>query len=211
MGEDAAPTVRQESSPTPPAKVARRLFLFGGLAAIGAATVTLWGDGDLWTSEDDRPSGGGDPEAPSEPEFDPEATYAIEYAGTGMVLDVTDVSYENGAIIQQWYDFGTDNQRWRFESVESAYLRIVSVSSGKSLGVVGASLDDGALIQQWDFSGGYEQQWTVTLLDDGTYSIVNRLSGKALDVPYGSADNGVQIQQWDYHGGANQRWNVTPD
>lgn len=211
--EDAVPTVRQEVRPTPPSQVARRLFLFGSLAAIGAATIPLWGSFDAGprTSDDDGSSGGGDPNAPSEPEFDPEATYAIEYAGTGMVLDVTDVSYENGAIIQQWYDFGADNQRWRFESVELEYLRIVSVSSGKSLGVVGTSFDDGALIQQWDFNGGYEQQWKVTPLADGTYSIINRLSDKALDVPYGSPDNGVQIQQWAYHGGANQRWTVTPD
>ena len=155
-------------------------------------------------------SGDGSSELPGG-ELDPQATYAIESVHSGNVLDVTDASNASGASVQQWDDFASANQRWRFESTGNGYWRIVSVASGKVLEVAEASTENGAPIRQWAYRGRAEQQWSVASLSDGTYSIINRLSGKALDVRDVSTDNGARIQQWDYFGSANQRWVLTPD
>ncbi|GAB3650961.1 RICIN domain-containing protein [Glycomyces tarimensis] len=170
---------------------------FGYRLPAGAVATFTWSEGRA-----SEPPGG---------EIDPRASYAIESAHSGKVLDVTDASAANGALIQQWDDFGAANQRWRFESTGDGYWRIVSLSSGKVLDVTDASTANGALIRQWDAHGGVSQQWSVTPLGEGTFSIINRRSGKALDVKDVSAANGASIQQWDHTGGANQRWRLAAD
>ncbi|WP_081883543.1 RICIN domain-containing protein, partial [Glycomyces tenuis] len=175
---------------------------FGYSLPAGAVATFVWG-----------PGGSSEPptEEPPVDGVDPRATYAIESAHSGRVLDVTDASAANGASIQQWDDFGSANQRWRFVDAGEGYWQIVSVASGKALDVTGASVANGAPVQQWDYVGGANQQWSVTPLGDGSYSITNRNSGKALDVTGASEANGAPVQQWDHVGGANQRWILTPD
>ncbi len=82
-------------------------------------------------------------------------------AHSGKVLDVKDVSADNGAPILQWDWWGGDNQKWQLEDVGDGLWRVVSVHSGKVLDVKDVSADNGALIQQWDWWGGDNQKWRL--------------------------------------------------
>ena len=82
------------------------------------------------------------------------------FSKCGKVLDVSDVSQYNGALIHQWDWVDGPNQRWLARSVGAA-LQFVSVNSGKCLDVAAWSLAPGGAIQQWDCGTGENQLWTL--------------------------------------------------
>lgn len=90
--------------------------LIARFAALGAATTPLWldldGDAGDRSEGTDGTSDGEDPAAPTELQFDPATTYAVASVNSGKVLDVTDLSTEDGVDIQQWVYHGGPNQRW---------------------------------------------------------------------------------------------------
>ena len=136
--------------------------------------------------------------------------YKIANKLSGKVLDVTNLSTSDGALIQQWDWWGGDNQQWQLVPVDSTYYRIVSKLSGKVLDVQNVSTSNGALIQQWDWLGGANQQWQPVAVDSTYDRVVSKLSGKVLDVQGVSTSNGALIQQWDWLGGGNQQWQLVP-
>ena len=77
---------------------------------------------------------------------------------SGMCLDVSGASTEDGATIIQWPCHGGANQQWRLEAVGEGY-RFVARHSGKCLDVTGWSTDDGTGIIQWQCHGGANQTW----------------------------------------------------
>jgi hypothetical protein len=131
---------------------------------------------------------------------------------SGKVLDVSNLSTCNGAVIQQWdYQHGS-NQEWHFVFTDGESCRIMNRLSAKVLDVTGASKYNGALIQQWaqwDYLGGEGQKWQLVPVDTGYYRVINKLSGKALAVANSSKEDGALIQQWDYLGHDNQKWQIT--
>ena len=86
--------------------------------------------------------------------------WRFTFENSGKVLDVSDVSQNNGALIHQWDWVDGANQRWISRSVGSA-LQFVSVNSGKCLDVAGWSMAPGGPIQQWDCGTGDNQLWTL--------------------------------------------------
>ncbi len=138
--------------------------------------------------------------------------YEIVNHNSGKVLDVTNASTSNGAMIQQWDYVGGANQQWQVVDVGGGYDEIVNRNSGLVLDVTNASTSNGAVIQQWAFTGGggANQKWQVVGVGGGYDEIVNQNSGKVLDVTNVSTSNGAVIQQWDYVGGGNQQWQLVP-
>ncbi|MBP4136951.1 glycosyl hydrolase family 8 [Flavobacterium geliluteum] len=130
--------------------------------------------------------------------------YKIIGKQSGKSVDVTDVSTSNGANVQQWTYGGTENQKWKAESVGDGYWKLTNNNSGKCLEVSAYSNADGGNIQQWDYANHAYQQWKIEATGDGSYKLINRGSGKSMD---GAGTNdGANIQQWSYGGGDNQKW-----
>lgn len=125
---------------------------------------------------------------------------------SGKVLDVTGLSLENGAAIQQWDYLGGKNQKWELIPVDSQYYKIVNDNSGLVLDVTGASTQPGARIQQYTYLGGDNQKWQIVPVDGQYFEIVNKESGMALDVTGMSMADGALLQQYTYLGGDNQKW-----
>ena len=86
------------------------------------------------------------------------------FENSGKVLDVSDVSQSNGALVHQWDWVDGANQRWTARNVGSS-VQLVSVNSGKCLDVKDFSLAPGGAIQQWDCGNNDNQRW---VLDAGT-------------------------------------------
>ena len=136
--------------------------------------------------------------------------FQIASSLSGKVLDVSNSSTSNGALIEQSALNGNQQQEWMLVPLPSGYYAIQNAMTHKVLDVMGGFAYGGALIQQWDYLGGANQQWQLIAVDDVHYKIVNRGSGKALDVVNGSRSDGALIQQWDYLGDAQQLWVLLP-
>ena len=63
----------------------------------------------------------------------------ITNKNSGKVCDVEGNSQDNGARIQQWDSFQSDNQKWIIESAGTELYKITAVSSAKVMDVVGGS------------------------------------------------------------------------
>ena len=128
---------------------------------------------------------------------------------SGKVLDVSGLSDDDGAPIQQWAWLGGENQQWEIVPVEPPYVVLLSRRSGKALDVAGASTDDGAAVIQWEHNDGDNQRWELVAQANGAFAVRAKHSGKVLDVDGGSTADGALLQQWTWHGGENQQFMVT--
>ncbi|HEX8149985.1 MAG TPA: RICIN domain-containing protein [Pyrinomonadaceae bacterium] len=134
--------------------------------------------------------------------------YEIVSRHTGKCLDVSGVSYANGAAVHQWDCVGGANQQWQLVSNGDGYYRIIARHSGKALDVAGGSLNDGAAVIQQDYVGAASQQWQRVAVGGGYYRITARHSGKALDISGASYLNGAVAHQWTYVSATNQQWQL---
>ncbi|MBK1877811.1 RICIN domain-containing protein [Pelagicoccus mobilis] len=87
--------------------------------------------------------------------------FSMKAAHSGKSADVRDWSLVSGGNVNQWLDYGNENQEWFFEYEEDGYFYIRSRWSGKYLEVASASLESGGNIRQADFDGGSHQQWRL--------------------------------------------------
>jgi hypothetical protein len=126
---------------------------------------------------------------------------------SGKCLDVSDISKESGAAIQQWDCWGGANQSWTFVPQADGYYEIVSVNSGKCLDIANQNTSNGANLIQWDCAGSPNQLWAIQNLGNDQHVILSKLDGKCVDIAGVSKDNGAIAWTWDYLGGANQIWN----
>jgi len=127
---------------------------------------------------------------------------------------------DNGDPIQL-YDYlgvGQTNQLWKVESIESDWVHLVCVASGKVLDAVAPSVgSNGCLIQLWDNLGDdeshYNQHWEIVSSGAaGAVFLICRASpGKVLDATLESVDqNGCVVQLWDRFDPPhpNQTWKI---
>ncbi|MFL6417782.1 MAG: RICIN domain-containing protein [Bryobacteraceae bacterium] len=130
---------------------------------------------------------------------------------SGKCLDVSGISTEAGAFIQQWSCWGGDNQKFEFTPVDGGY-KITAKNSGLQFDVAGgpSATQDGIRIIQWPYWGGSNEIWQVTLTSDAYFTIVALNSGKCLDVSDTSKSDGAGVQQWSCWGGDNQKWQLVP-
>ena len=84
---------------------------------------------------------------------------------SGKVLDVPNLSKEEGVDMIQWEDNGGENQQWKLEKAEKAdsdkIKCIKSRCSGLVLDIFEASREDGARVIQWGLHGDKNQQWEL--------------------------------------------------
>ena len=140
----------------------------------------------------------------------PAGVYEVVARHSGKCLDVSGVSTDDGAAVQQWSCHGGGNQLWRIDQAEGDYSRLTAQHSGKCLDVRGVSTENGAALQQWSCHGGDNQQWMLEPVSDGFVRIVARHSGLAADVAGVSDADGASVIQYTPHDGANQQWLLRP-
>ncbi len=141
------------------------------------------------------------------------AIYQILNSGSGKAMDVSGVSFENGAGIQQWTPGSGDNQKWLVEIIEKDEYRITAVHSNRVLDVVDGSSNNNARIQQWEFFGSNNQRWRIESTNNGNYKIVSVNSNKVLDILGNGNNNGNAVVQQTSSNDPYQRWsfNLVPN
>ncbi len=187
-------------------------------AALGRLIDYFRGNGfQLWSVEDvvrarygsssyDLIHSGGNPGGPSGNGLQVGASYSLVSRYSGKCLDVTDVSYDSGAWMQQWDCAGSANQGFRLLDAGNGTYFLQALHSGKCVDVESSNNFDGAKIQQWDCNGTNAQRVSIAPTSDGYYSVLFANGGRALDVSGPSYDNGAQVHLWQYYGLDNQQW-----
>jgi len=135
--------------------------------------------------------------------------YRITNRNSGKVLDVSQQSLTNGALIHQWESVGTNSQKWKLTNIGNGTYTLTNLNSSKNLDVYQQSTADNIAIHQWDAGTGNSQKWEIASVAGGYYKIINVNSGKGLDVYGASTANGGQVKQFTYTGGNNQQWTMT--
>ena len=125
---------------------------------------------------------------------------------SGLVLDVSGASRQNGAAVQIWSSNGSLAQKWQIAYNESTgFYSIVSVASGKALDVPSGNSQDAVKLQQFDQNSSAAQSWRIVPEGESGYAIHSAL-GRAIDIPNAEARSGVQAQLWGANSTAAQIW-----
>lgn len=135
--------------------------------------------------------------------------YTLASKASGKVLDVAEVSTADGAKMQQWTNFNSNNQRFRLESTGDGYYKLVAMHSGKVVDVPSSSRNSGVQLQQWTDNGTDAQRWRIVSVGGGYYKLVSKASGLVMDVSGASRADGAAVQQWEDNGSDAQLWKFT--
>ncbi|MEV6210690.1 alpha-L-fucosidase [Kitasatospora sp. NPDC051914] len=137
-------------------------------------------------------------------------TFRLVNRKSGKVMDVSDASTADGAVVIQWPWTGGTNQQWKLLPNSDGSYRLSNVKSGKVLDSPGSSAQ-GANLDQWTADTGDNQSWQlVPSATSGYYRLVNVRNGWCADVSGASTADGANVVQWPITGGANQDWQILP-
>jgi len=91
-----------------------------------------------------------------------DGTYTITNVQSNRVMDVQNSRItQNGALVQQWQNNNTPNQRWRIFTV-GEFVMFQNVASGKLLDMSRSNYNNlGHQFHQWDNNGGDNQQFRL--------------------------------------------------
>lgn len=137
----------------------------------------------------------------------PEGMYSIfAQIGSYPVLDVRDISRDDGANVQIYQGAGTQNQKWVVVKVEGEAntYKIRSVRSGLYL----AMDANGNVCQRRESSDG--SQWWIPIPEVYGLVLQNVKDGRVLDVAGASCANGTNVQGYERNGTPAQRFKFSP-
>lgn len=136
------------------------------------------------------------------------SVYRLKNQCSDKVLDVSDVSQLNGALVHQWTSVSEQkNQQWKIEATDSGYHRLIAQHSQKALDAYGAGINNSTPIVQWTPHNASNQQWKIVSTGDGYSKLEARhAAGKMLDVAESSTANGARVHLWQDNGTCAQRW-----
>ncbi|MDQ0640984.1 hypothetical protein QF042_004549 [Pedobacter sp. W3I1] len=129
-------------------------------------------------------------------------TYKLKNKASNKMLDNAG-STVNGAIIKQYGNGTSNNQKW-VVAYSNGFYKINCVTGGKYLDS-GGNTANGSNVLQWQSSASLNQQWTIVDLGNGYCKIFNRANGVCLDSGGGTAD-GASMVFWSNSNSNNQQW-----
>ncbi|WP_246846800.1 RICIN domain-containing protein, partial [Leptospira barantonii] len=121
---------------------------------------------------------------------------AITAKHSGRVLDVPGASTADNVNLDQYTNWGADNEKWMFESTGDGYFKISSKHSGKCMDVKGASNSSGTNVVQYSCGSGSNQRFQLLPYGDGYFSIQAKHSSQCLDIAGGALGDGGLLIQW---------------
>ncbi|NGY63259.1 hypothetical protein G7043_30495 [Lentzea sp. NEAU-D13] len=131
---------------------------------------------------------------------------------SGKLLDVFNLSTDDGADIVQWTANGQNNQRWEFRDTGDGHAQVVNVNSGKCLDVYGGAgaIGDGVRITQWTCHSDTNQQWRLQDAGGGRLQVIARHSNKCLTIKDAATADGATAVQMTCGSGTEQQWQRQP-
>ena len=131
--------------------------------------------------------------------------YSIKSAiDESYVLDICDVSKENGANVQIWSNAGGENQKFNVKYLGNGEYSIIAAHSCKCLDVKDNLKKNGTNVIQNKSTNQDNQKWIIKEAGNGYYKIISKTNGLCIDVQEAQAKNGTNIQVWADSGRNNQ-------
>ena len=126
------------------------------------------------------------------------ATYRIRgitsSAPAGPVVEVTGNSSAEGQKIQQWLWFPNNGQKWKLVKIDTAYYKLVNVTSNKCL--ESPSSTSGDILQQGTDDGGDNQAWAIGYSgSNNVFSLTNKATGMKMVLDPQSTTLGAKLRQ----------------
>ena len=132
--------------------------------------------------------------------------YSIQSIASGKMLDVANVSTNDGGNVHQWDFHGNANQVWTLNSVSDSTLDNVftleSKNSEKCLDADSGSNN----VHQWSCSENENQKWIIEPLSQGGYIIRTYIGNELLTVDGANTINGSNIVTSVATGQSHQQW-----
>jgi hypothetical protein len=146
-------------------------------------------------------------------------TYFIVNDMSRKCIDIRDWNFRNGATVQQYSCFDTNNQRFVLENIGrvnnvSAWrikpMFLTYQNPDKCLDVLDGRFESGQRIQTWDCSPGWQQMFEFVPGPNGLYQMRPVYDHKCVDVPPADRADLTELRQWDCFGAdfpyTNQWW-----
>jgi hypothetical protein len=141
----------------------------------------------------------------------PGGWFRLKNQNSGLVMGVSNMSWDNSAQVVQFDDNGTGDHLWQFIDNGDGNVRIRNANSGLVLGVAGMSTADSADVVQFQDTGTADHVWTLIDNGDGWMRIRNANSGLVLGVAGMSTADSVDVVQFADTGTADHLWTLIPD
>ncbi len=135
--------------------------------------------------------------------------YTLTAKCSGKVLDVKEVSYDDGAKMHQWTNVNGNNQKFRIDDMGGGYYKLTAVHSGKALDVPYGAATVGLQLQQCTDNGNDAQRWRIVGVGGGYYKLVSKATGLVMDVSDASTADGAAVQQYTDNNTDAQKWYLT--
>ncbi len=135
--------------------------------------------------------------------------YTLTAKCSGKVLDVKEVSYDDGAKMHQWTNVNGNNQKFRIDDMGGGYYKLTAVHSGKALDVPYGAATVGLQLQQCTDNGNDAQRWKIIGVGGGYYKLVSKATGLVMDVSDASTEDGAAVQQYTDNNTDAQKWYLT--
>jgi hypothetical protein len=103
------------------------------------------------------------------------SSYYSAFTDTGLALDLTGGSRQNGANIELWTPNAGNAQKWLSDSAAPAVISIRNAWSGRALDIAGGNLADGANVAQWTPNSQTNQCWTLEYAGGGYFYVKSGL------------------------------------
>ncbi|NII29178.1 family 43 glycosylhydrolase [Pseudoflavitalea sp. X16] len=114
----------------------------------------------------------------------------------GPVVEVTGNSTADNAKIQQWSWFPNNGQKWKLIKTDSAYYKLVNVTSNKCL--KSPSATSGDILQQGTDDDSDAQRWAISYSgSNNIYALTNKATGMKMVVDPEDGVPGRKIRQKD--------------
>lgn len=126
-------------------------------------------------------------------------------------FDISSMSTNDGALLQQWACGGASNQQFSLESQGNNTYRVKAGNSGKCLGAVNSGTNAGTLIEQRSCGANGSQafQLNVTSYDQNKYELKHVASGKCVEIQGGGYNDGQLAQLSNCNGATTQTFYAT--
>lgn len=149
-------------------------------------------------------------------EKQPDGTYFIRNARSGMVVDVNGGSTRNCTNIQQYAQNGTNAQRFFIDKHSDETYEIISVNSQKAVDVAGGKTADGTNVRIYTPNSTRAQRWYIEAAGkrpavSGSCKIVSCLgkADKAVSVKGTSLKAKANVFLWDAANSMSAEWVLT--
>jgi predicted alpha-1,6-mannanase (GH76 family) len=134
------------------------------------------------------------------------AIYSLKSKSSGKLLDVSNASVDNNAMVDTWTDTKSDAERWVVNHLGKGVYTLTNVGSGKLLHAK-ATTDKAVGLDQNDNTNGNDVKWLIKKAGGSSYYLQSAANPAfSVDLYEGCADDGSAVDLAPLSKADVQKW-----